>query len=72
MIFEGQAIKVAVDDAGVATVTLDLVGESVNKFNSLKYLSLNELAEAVTALKHIDDLQGVIFASAKDVSCRRS
>jgi 3-hydroxyacyl-CoA dehydrogenase/enoyl-CoA hydratase/3-hydroxybutyryl-CoA epimerase/enoyl-CoA isomerase len=28
---------------------------------------LNELAEAVTALKHIDDLQGVIFASAKDV-----
>ena len=64
MIFEGQAIKVAVDDAGVATVTLDLVGESVNKFNSL---TLNELAEAVTALKHIDDLQGVIFSSAKDV-----
>lgn len=64
MIFEGQAVKVAVDDAGVATVTLDLVGESVNKFNSL---TLNELAEAVTALKHIDDLQGVIFASAKDV-----
>ena len=64
MIFEGQAVKVAVDDAGVATVTLDLVGESVNKFNSL---TLNELAEAVTALKHVDDLQGVIFASAKDV-----
>ncbi|WP_421850464.1 fatty acid oxidation complex subunit alpha FadB [Marinomonas sp.] len=64
MIFEGQAVKVAVDDASVATVTLDLVGESVNKFNSL---TLNELAEAVTALKHIDDLQGVIFASAKDV-----
>lgn len=64
MIFEGQAIKVAADDAGVATVTLDLVGESVNKFNSL---TLNELAEAVNALKHIDDLQGVIFASAKDV-----
>lgn len=64
MIFEGQAIKVAADDAGVATVTLDLVGESVNKFNSV---TLNELAEAVNALKHIDDLQGVIFASAKDV-----
>jgi 3-hydroxyacyl-CoA dehydrogenase / enoyl-CoA hydratase / 3-hydroxybutyryl-CoA epimerase / enoyl-CoA isomerase len=64
MIFEGQAIKVAVDDASVATVTLDLVGESVNKFNSV---TLNELAEAVNALKHIDDLQGVIFASAKDV-----
>jgi len=64
MIFEGQAVKVAVDDAGVATVTLDLVGESVNKFNSL---TLNELSEAVTAIKHIDDLQGVIFASAKEV-----
>ncbi|MBR7889585.1 fatty acid oxidation complex subunit alpha FadB [Marinomonas sp. A79] len=64
MIFEGQAIKVAVDDAGVATVTLDLIGESVNKFNSL---TLNELAKAVEALQHIDDLQGVIFASAKDV-----
>jgi 3-hydroxyacyl-CoA dehydrogenase/enoyl-CoA hydratase/3-hydroxybutyryl-CoA epimerase/enoyl-CoA isomerase len=64
MIFEGQAVKVAMDDAGVATVTLDLVGESVNKFNSV---TLNELAEAVSILKHTDDLQGVIFASAKDV-----
>jgi 3-hydroxyacyl-CoA dehydrogenase/enoyl-CoA hydratase/3-hydroxybutyryl-CoA epimerase/enoyl-CoA isomerase len=64
MIFEGQAVKVAVDDAGVATVTLDLVGESVNKFNSL---TLGELAKAVDILKHTDDLKGVIFASAKDV-----
>lgn len=64
MIFEGQAVKVAVDDARVATVTLDLVGDSVNKFNSL---TLSELASAVDALKHLDDLQGVIFASAKDV-----
>lgn len=64
MIFEGQAVKVAVDDAGVANVTLDLVGESVNKFNSL---TLGELAKAVDALKHTADIQGVIFASAKDV-----
>lgn len=64
MIFEGQAVKVAVDDAGVATVTLDLVGESVNKFNSL---TLGELAKAVDALKYTADIQGVIFASAKDV-----
>ncbi|MEL0637309.1 MULTISPECIES: fatty acid oxidation complex subunit alpha FadB [Marinomonas] len=64
MIFEGQAVKVAMDDTGVATVTLDLVGESVNKFNSL---TLNELAEAISILKHTDDLQGVIFASAKNV-----
>jgi len=64
MIFEGQAVKVAVDDAGVATVTLDLVGESVNKFNSL---TLGELAKAVDALKHTADIKGVVFASAKDV-----
>ncbi|ETX10298.1 multifunctional fatty acid oxidation complex subunit alpha [Marinomonas ushuaiensis DSM 15871] len=64
MIFEGQAVKVAVDDAGVATVTLDLVGESVNKFNSL---TLGELAKAVDALKHTADIKGVIFSSAKDV-----
>ncbi|AEF55230.1 fatty acid oxidation complex subunit alpha FadB [Marinomonas posidonica] len=64
MIFEGQAVKVAVDDAGVATVTLDLAGESVNKFNSL---TLSELATAVDTVKQIDDLKGVVFASAKDV-----
>lgn len=64
MIFEGQAVNVVVDDAGVATVTLDLVGESVNKFNSL---TLSELAKAVDTLKHTADIQGVIFASAKDV-----
>ncbi|TYL48347.1 fatty acid oxidation complex subunit alpha FadB [Marinomonas sp. IMCC 4694] len=64
MIFEGQAIKVAVDDAGVATVTLDLIGESVNKFNAA---TLAELAQAVALLQHTDDLNGVIFASAKDV-----
>lgn len=64
MIFEGQAVKVAVDDAGVATVTLDLAGESVNKFNSL---TLSELAKAVDVLKQTDDLKGVVIASAKDV-----
>ncbi|GAB3482079.1 fatty acid oxidation complex subunit alpha FadB [Marinomonas epiphytica] len=64
MIFEGQAIKVTIDEVGVATATLDLVGESVNKFNSL---TLTELGEAVEALKHTDDVKGLIFQSAKDV-----
>ncbi|MBJ7537438.1 fatty acid oxidation complex subunit alpha FadB [Marinomonas transparens] len=64
MIFEGQAVKVAVDEARVATVILDLAGESVNKFNSL---TLAELGQAVDVLKHTDDLQGVMFTSAKDV-----
>ena len=64
MIFEGQAIKVTIDDVGVATVTLDLAGESVNKFNSL---TLGELGQAIDALKHTDDVKGLIFSSAKDV-----
>lgn len=61
--FQGKAIKVSIDDTNVATVILDLEGESVNKFNGL---ALKELSEVVAILKHTDDLQGVIFASAKD------
>jgi len=64
MIFEGQAIKVAEKSPGIAIVTLDLQGESVNKFNSL---TLQELGEAVSALKVQPSLKGVVFASAKDV-----
>ncbi|OUR69540.1 multifunctional fatty acid oxidation complex subunit alpha, partial [Marinomonas sp. 42_23_T18] len=64
MIFEGQAVKVAEQSPGVAIVTLDLQGESVNKFNSL---TLQELGEAVTVLQAQPGLKGVVFASAKDV-----
>lgn len=64
MMFQGKAIKVSMDDTNIATVTLDLEGESVNKFNGL---ALKELSEVVAMLKTTDDLQGVIFASAKNV-----
>ena len=64
MIFEGQAVKVSQLASGVALVTLDLQGESVNKFNSL---TLAELAQAVTALKTLTNLTGVVFNSAKEV-----
>lgn len=64
MIFEGQAVTVREQSPGVVLVTLDLQGESVNKFNSL---TLQELGEAVTALKGQSDLKGVVFNSAKDV-----
>lgn len=64
MIFEGQAVKVNQLESGVALVTLDLQGESVNKFNSL---TLSELAQAVEQLTHLDHLTGVVFNSAKNV-----
>ncbi|WCN14131.1 fatty acid oxidation complex subunit alpha FadB [Marinomonas mediterranea] len=64
MIYDGQALKVTKEADGVATLTLDLAGDSVNKFNSL---TLNELAEAVDSLKQEPDVKGLIINSAKDV-----
>jgi len=72
MIFDGQAIKAEQQPSGIALVTLDLQGESVNKFNRL---TLTELSEVVTKLhalsisKGTSDtaLKGVVFSSAKDV-----
>lgn len=64
MIFEGKAIRVEQQPSGVAMVTLDLQGESVNKFNSV---TLNELSDVVAKLQTLSNLKGVVFASAKDV-----
>ena len=64
MIFEGKAVKVSQLETGVVLVTLDLQGESVNKFNQL---TLKELAEAITVVKTVSNVTGVVFNSAKDV-----
>ncbi|TDO98827.1 fatty acid oxidation complex subunit alpha FadB [Marinomonas balearica] len=64
MIYEGQALKVTKEADGVAMLTLDLAGDSVNKFNTL---TLKELAEAVELLKLESDVKGLIIGSAKDV-----
>ena len=61
MIYQGKAIKVDVND-GIALLTFDLQGESVNKFNDL---TLNELKEAATILSENKDIRGLIINSAK-------
>jgi len=59
-----QAVKVAVDESGVATALLDLgrwVGLIINS------LTLGELRKPVDITETYDDLKAFIFASAKDV-----
>lgn len=63
MIFQGQAITVDVDNH-IATLTFDLQGESVNKFN---VLTLGELGKAIDAIKAASGVQGLLIRSAKSV-----
>ena len=62
MIFQGKAISVDVKD-NIATLTFDLQGESVNKFNRL---TINELTEAGQLLTQANDIKGLLVRSNKD------
>ena len=64
MIYEGKAITVKALESGIVELNFDLKGESVNKFNRL---TLNELREAVEALKANTSVKGVLVTSGKDV-----
>ncbi|TBV09192.1 fatty acid oxidation complex subunit alpha FadB [Stutzerimonas kirkiae] len=64
MIYEGKAITVKTLESGIVELNFDLKGESVNKFNSL---TLNELRQAVDAIKGDASITGVIVTSGKDV-----
>ena len=61
MIYSGSALNVTLLPSGIANLTFDLTDSSVNKFNET---TLNELREAVEALKKTD-VVGLIFSSAK-------
>jgi len=63
MIYQGKAIRVTTPDNGIAEMVFDLVGESVNKFN---LETLNELSEAVQALKSASGIKGLLVSSAKE------
>lgn len=63
MIYEGKAIRVEDIGDGIAQMTFDLQGESVNKFNAL---TLNELGEAADKLAADGSVKGLIVTSAKD------
>ena len=64
MIYEGKAITVKALESGIVELKFDLKGESVNKFNRL---TLNELRQAVDAIKADASIKGVIVSSGKDV-----
>jgi 3-hydroxyacyl-CoA dehydrogenase/enoyl-CoA hydratase/3-hydroxybutyryl-CoA epimerase/enoyl-CoA isomerase len=60
---QGQFIRVKALEAGIYEVEFDRENDSVNKFDQA---TLGELHQAVTSLAQVDDLQAVIFTSAKD------
>ena len=64
MIYEGKAITVKALESGIVELNFDLKGESVNKFNRL---TLNELSQAVDAIKADASVKGVVVTSGKDV-----
>ncbi len=64
MIYEGKAITVKALESGIVELNFDLKGESVNKFNRL---TLNDLRQAVDAIKADASVKGVIVSSGKDV-----
>ena len=51
-------------DGGIVELNFDLKGESVNKFNRL---TLNDLRQAVDAIKADASVKGVVVTSGKDV-----
>lgn len=62
MNYKGEAISIDVND-NIATLTFDLQGESVNKFNQL---TLGELKEVSQQLSQASDIKGLLVRSNKD------
>lgn len=61
MLFSGRSIKAEMLPAGIAQLSFDLEGSSVNKFDELTLL---ELGKAITAVEE-SDARGLIFVSSK-------
>jgi 3-hydroxyacyl-CoA dehydrogenase/enoyl-CoA hydratase/3-hydroxybutyryl-CoA epimerase/enoyl-CoA isomerase len=62
--YQGKAISLSRLPDGIAELTFDLQGESVNKFN---LLAVSELDQALTLLEQTTDVKGLLLASRKDV-----
>ncbi len=62
--FQGKALKVSLLPEGIAELTFDLQGESVNKFN---LLAVSELQQVLDLLESTKDIKGLLVTSAKDV-----
>ena len=62
--FQGKALKVSLLPDGIAELTFDLQGESVNKFN---LLAVSELQQVLDLLESSEKIKGLLVKSAKDV-----
>nr|WP_298415831.1 fatty acid oxidation complex subunit alpha FadB [uncultured Halomonas sp.] len=63
MIYQGNALSVANNGDGIAILTLDLQGESINKLSSAV---IRELQDAVKNIQSEKGLRGLMIKSAKD------
>jgi 3-hydroxyacyl-CoA dehydrogenase/enoyl-CoA hydratase/3-hydroxybutyryl-CoA epimerase/enoyl-CoA isomerase len=63
MLFEGQTIKVDVQDGGIAELRFERGVEPVNKLDALAF---GELRRALDAIKANPAIKGVLITSAKD------
>ena len=64
MIYEGQAITVQLLDDGIAQLEFNLKGESVNKLSTHV---IDELNNAVAAVRDNADVKGLVVTSGKPV-----
>lgn len=62
--YQGKALKVSLLPDGIAELTFDLQGESVNKFN---LLTVAELQQVLDLLQSAANVKGLLITSAKDV-----
>ncbi|MFD1261297.1 fatty acid oxidation complex subunit alpha FadB [Entomomonas asaccharolytica] len=63
MIYSGKNIKVLMLENNIAELNFDATDSSVNKFDTL---TLQELQQAVTAIKAEQSIQGLLITSSKD------
>ena len=63
MKFEGNTLRVISNEAGIATLTLDLKDSSVNKFGAQ---ALSELSDVVSELAQDGSIKGLLITSAKE------
>lgn len=63
MIYSGKNIKVLMLENNIAELSFDATDSSVNKFDTL---TLQELQQAVAAIKAEQSLQGLLITSSKD------
>ena len=62
--FQGKALTVSLSSDGIAELTFDLQGESVNKFS---LLVVSELQQVLDVLEGAKNVRGLLVKSAKDV-----